>query len=132
MSPEPVVLQQRKGANMSKLPETAGTPAQVRGDIQHGRTGDKKRGFDPAAAPLETDDEAAGAPLTAEATREARTGQLGGASTDTSTEYADAMRPLSSREKPASSSQRLGLGFAIIGIVIVIGALIYAVGATPS
>ncbi len=117
---------------MSKLPKTAENPAQVRGDIQHGRTGDKKRGFDPAAAPLETDDEAAGTPLTAEATRDARTGQLGGGATDSSTEYADAMRPLSSRETPASNTQRLGLGFAIISIVILIGALIYAVGAPPS
>lgn len=34
--------------------------AQVRGDIQKGMTGDKVPGFDPAAAPMETDAEAAG------------------------------------------------------------------------
>lgn len=36
-------------------------PAQVRGDIDRGLTGDKRPGFDPAAAPLETDAEAGGA-----------------------------------------------------------------------
>jgi len=34
--------------------------AVVRGDIQSGLTGDKVAGFDPAAAPLETDQEAGG------------------------------------------------------------------------
>lgn len=34
--------------------------AVVRGDIQAGITGDKVAGFDPAAAPLETDQEAGG------------------------------------------------------------------------
>jgi len=38
-------------------------PAQVRGDIERGSTGDKLPGFDPAAAPLETDAEAGGEPL---------------------------------------------------------------------
>lgn len=41
----------------------ARNPAQLRGDIQSGVTGDKRAGFDPAAAPLETDAEAAGTPL---------------------------------------------------------------------
>lgn len=35
-------------------------PAKARGDIQAGRTGDKTPGFDPAAAPMETDAEAGG------------------------------------------------------------------------
>lgn len=44
-------------------PERPGpTTAQLRGDIQSGRTGDKVAGFDPAAAPLGADDEAAGTP----------------------------------------------------------------------
>jgi hypothetical protein len=37
------------------------TFAQLRGDIDSGLTGEKSGGFDPAAAPLGTDDEAAGA-----------------------------------------------------------------------
>ena len=36
------------------------TVAQLRDDIDSGRTGDKIGGFDPAASPLGTDDEAAG------------------------------------------------------------------------
>lgn len=57
------------------MSKPASNSAQVRGDIQHGRTGDKKRGFDPAAAPLETDDEAGGMPPGSEAVRTARAGQ---------------------------------------------------------
>lgn len=51
---------------MSEAPrppgEAGATPAQLRADIDAGRTGDKVGGFDPAAAPLEADDEAAGTP----------------------------------------------------------------------
>jgi hypothetical protein len=38
------------------------TSAQLRNDIDSGRTGDKIAGFDPAAAPLGSDEEAAGTP----------------------------------------------------------------------
>jgi hypothetical protein len=47
-------------------------PAQIRGDIQAGRTRDKRPGFDPAAAPLETDAEAGGVAFNAEDVRIAR------------------------------------------------------------
>ncbi|MDO1582770.1 hypothetical protein [Rhizobium oryzicola] len=40
--------------------------AQIRGDIQRGLTGDKRPGFDPALAPLETDAEAGGVPMSSE------------------------------------------------------------------
>lgn len=54
-------------------PRRAGAnPAQLKGDIDSGRTGDKIGGFDPAAAPLGTDAEAGGAatdPVLASATR---------------------------------------------------------------
>lgn len=42
-------------------PEKANA-AQVKDDIDRGLTGDKAPGFDPAAAPLGTDEEAGGAP----------------------------------------------------------------------
>ena len=45
------------------------TAANIRGDIQRGRSGDKKPGFDPAAAPMETDGEAGGTPLDEESVR---------------------------------------------------------------
>ena len=38
------------------------TAAQLKDDIDSGRTGDKVAGFDPGAAPLGTDEEAGGAP----------------------------------------------------------------------
>jgi hypothetical protein len=40
----------------------APTTAQLKGDINSGQTGDKNPVFDPALAPLGTDDEAAGRP----------------------------------------------------------------------
>ncbi|ACS60256.1 conserved hypothetical protein (plasmid) [Rhizobium leguminosarum bv. trifolii WSM1325] len=42
------------------------TAAEVRGRIQSGDSGDIRSGFDPAAAPLETDAEAAGQPMNPE------------------------------------------------------------------
>lgn len=47
-------------------PGSVGTPnaAQLRGQIDQGKTGDKVPALDPAAAPLGTDDEAAGTPVT--------------------------------------------------------------------
>lgn len=46
--------------------------AQLRGDIDRGRAGDKAPGVDPAAAPMETDAEAGGAPPTPAEIAEAR------------------------------------------------------------
>jgi hypothetical protein len=43
----------------------APTSAQLKGDINSGHTGDKNPVFDPALAPLGTDDEAAGRPPSA-------------------------------------------------------------------
>jgi hypothetical protein len=47
-------------------------PDQLRGDIDAGRTGDKVGGFDPAAAPLGCDDEAAGDQLDRELVEQVR------------------------------------------------------------
>lgn len=46
------------------MQDQPGNPDALRGDIDAGRTGDKVAGFDPAAAPLGTDSEAAGTPPT--------------------------------------------------------------------
>jgi hypothetical protein len=48
------------------------TGAQLKHDIDSGRTGDKIPVFDPAAAPLGTDEEAAGTPTPPEAWQAAR------------------------------------------------------------
>ncbi|AWM26716.1 hypothetical protein N181_19030 [Sinorhizobium fredii USDA 205] len=114
---------------MSKVPAMASNPAQLRGDIQRGRTGDKKPGFDPAAAPLETDGEAAGTPLDPEATREARVAQLHGKPVEVATEFGDAMRPFAAAESGQSSRPRLGLSLLISGVVLAATALVYAVAA---
>lgn len=59
-------------------PPTGATLAQLQHDIDSGRTGDKVGGFDPAAAPLGTDEEAAGErpspALVAQARRQQRSG----------------------------------------------------------
>ena len=60
------------------------TTEQLRRDIDRGLTGDKIPGEDPAAAPLGTDDEAAGTPPTAEDIRDARRREGIGRPPDTS------------------------------------------------
>gem|GEM_PF-1039288 len=50
----------------------ADTTEQLRADIDSGRTGDKVRVSDPAAAPLGTDEEAAGTPPDGATIRQAR------------------------------------------------------------
>jgi hypothetical protein len=54
-----------------------GNAAQLRDDIDSGRTGDKVAHSDPAAAPLGTDAEAGGAPPTAEEVAIARQHETG-------------------------------------------------------
>jgi hypothetical protein len=49
---------------MDSSPMNAGsTTAQLKGDINSGRTGDKNEVFDPGLSPLGTDEEAGGSPL---------------------------------------------------------------------
>ena len=50
----------------------APTTNRLRYDIERGRTGDKIARCDPAAAPLGTDEEAAGTPVSADCVRQAR------------------------------------------------------------
>lgn len=57
------------------MPETANI-SQLRRDIDSGRTGDKVAAPDPAAAPLGTDDEAAGTTLSAEVVEMAQKEEL--------------------------------------------------------
>ena len=68
---------------MSEAPGSSGeagaTSAQLRADIDAGRTGDKVGGFDPAAAPLGADDEAAGAPASPETIERMRAQEQAGA-----------------------------------------------------
>ncbi len=63
---------------MANLPRGGSTAEKLRDDIDSGRTGDKVRGSDPAAAPLGTDEEAAGTAVPAEAAMRARAAEAGG------------------------------------------------------
>lgn len=63
---------------MSQAAPEGSNSAQLKQDIDAGRTGDKTQGLDPAAAPLGTDDEAAGrpaSPQTIERMRRLETGR---------------------------------------------------------
>jgi hypothetical protein len=66
------------------------TTDQLRRDIDSGRTGSKIDYPDPAAAPLGTDDEAAGTPPSAEAIAAARRHEVGGAPVQTDAQKPDA------------------------------------------
>lgn len=57
-------------------PDEPGTSDRLREDIDRGRTGDKVDFPDPAAAPLGTDDEAAGDPATSDQVHMARQAEL--------------------------------------------------------
>lgn len=67
--------------------------AQVRGDIQAGDTGDKRPGFDPALAPLETDSEAGGVGLEGASAELARTSQRSDVNRGPDPSFSSAMRP---------------------------------------
>jgi hypothetical protein len=58
--PQPTPDPPPRGARPPGGPTPRANPAQLEGDIDAGRTGDKSPGEDPAAAPLGTDEEAAG------------------------------------------------------------------------
>ena len=80
------------------------TASQLRGDIDSGRTGDKVDWPDPAAAPLGTDDEAAGRPPNASAVGAARRRENAGPAT------------------AATDRDRPGAAWVQIGIVAVLAA----------
>ncbi|RWP22920.1 hypothetical protein [Mesorhizobium sp.] len=67
------------------------TPAKARGDIQAGTTRDKTPGFDPAAAPGETDAEAADVPTSVAEARPRRQPEF-----TNEASFGDAMRPTGS------------------------------------
>jgi hypothetical protein len=99
-------------------------PAEIRGDITRGRPGDKRPGFDPAAAPLETDSEAGGAPMTEEHARLAREGQQGSGHQE-KTSYADAMRGFPGAPEEAGLAGPVAW-LAILSVVLLLGMLALA------
>lgn len=99
-------------------------PAQVRGDISLGLTGDKRPGFDPALAPLETDSEAGGVPLSAEQVQMARETQRSALPQQQSRNFDVAMRYTdgSTFKKRLSMSTLLPLGVAVALAVVFVTA----------
>jgi hypothetical protein len=104
------------------------TGSQVRGQIQAGETGDIRPGFDPAAAPMETDAEAGGQAITAEQARIAIQDNLH-LKPDIQENYAGAMRepetgyrvPKISKFNPVAIVLvvmiALGAGLVIFGVI---------------
>jgi hypothetical protein len=78
------------------------TIEQLRSDIDHGRTGDKVEGSDPAAAPLGADEEAAGTAVPSSAVRAAR-------------DLERKRGPNAAREK-----RSLGAAWVLIGFIVVL------------
>lgn len=96
------------------------SPAEDRGDIQSGVTEDKTPGFDPAAAPQETDAEAAD---TGAVPVPAATGTPGFAN---QASFADAMRLPDDERAPAPSKN--GPVLVIVALVVV-AAVVFVVAA---
>ena len=75
---------------------TTSTTAELRADIDRGLTGDKVRVEDPAAAPLGTDDEAAGTPASPELIARTRANEL---------KIGDQVRRSAARERKAAHAE---------------------------
>jgi len=98
-------------------------PAQIRGDIQAGLTGDKRPGFDPALVPLETDAEAAGTPLSAQEIEMARETQSQDKIVYVSGDSGSAMRPIFPANRSLQSRIPLvAIVAGFVGIVLVVAA----------
>ncbi|AZO08360.1 MULTISPECIES: hypothetical protein [unclassified Mesorhizobium] len=100
---------------------TGRTPSEDRGDIQAGETRDKTPGFDPAAAPQETDAEAA------DVASPARPAERRGAEFTNQASFANAMRPLES--EPTLQPGRNG-PVLVIAALVVVAAVAFLLAAT--
>jgi hypothetical protein len=102
--------------------------AQVRGDIQRGRTGDKRSGFDPALAPMETDAEAGGTPLTPDQVEIARNTQLRGVRDRSGPEYSTAMGYLPGLPSPPRAKPYWLVAAAAGAVLVSIAVVVYLLG----
>ena len=92
------------------------TPEQERSDIDAGRRGDKTPGFDPAAAPMETDAEAANTHTDPSTVHGSEPSRFRNAAT-----FANAMRPMDGVPKPGSNSALLVIAaIALLAIVAIV------------
>jgi len=115
----------------SKQARKGDNPAQIKGDISKGLTGDKRAGHDPGLSSLETDSEAGGVPLTPEQVRMARETQSSGApeqgeGIENAGYYHDAMRPTEGapREPGAKGPLLVMLAVGVAAAAAAIGAFL--------
>jgi hypothetical protein len=91
------------------------TSAQLKGDIDSGRTGDKVGVFDPGLSPLGTDDEAAGTPNGPHRVRMAR-------HFERVRRWAQGARPVPTSHNTPSFAGNLFIGLiVVIGVVLAVG-----------
>ena len=94
--------------------------AQDRGDIQKGLTGDKVPGFDPAAAPMETDAEAAGTPDYPSDYSEPNMGPPADNRDAHQASNADAMRRFEGKQQPHPSRRTTRIWWFLLGVVAIL------------
>lgn len=100
---------------MNTIPDRKVSGARVRGAIQKGETGDKVPGFDPAAAPLETDAEAGGESVAMEPQARREAGDSNASS------HASGLRPFETLEKLPEETSDMREGHAyLIGWLIIL------------
>ncbi|PAQ11057.1 hypothetical protein CIT26_06835 [Mesorhizobium temperatum] len=97
------------------------TPAKARGAIQGGATRDKTPGFDPAAAPEETDAEAAGVPNPVAEARPRRQPEF-----TNEASFANAMRPV---EGAPDLQPRNNWPLLVIAAVVLMAAAVFVIAA---
>ncbi|HEU5276406.1 MAG TPA: hypothetical protein VFU97_22320 [Xanthobacteraceae bacterium] len=110
--PEAVLANHRRSRGLAHMGSAArsdhATPEQLRSDIDSGRTGDKVAFPDPAAAPLGTDEEAAGTPVSPHAAALAR--------------RLETARP--HRKPPGPRAERAGYAWTMVGLIAAVAAAI--------
>jgi hypothetical protein len=87
-------------------PEKTKTIAQLRNDIDAGRTGDKTAWPDPAAVPLGVDEEAAGTPPSSDAVTHAHDEEIS--------------RPATSRRRRAGAGIFISLGIGLVAFAFIV------------
>jgi hypothetical protein len=119
-------LAEREAAMAQTKRRKGDNPAQIKGDIARGLTGDKRPGFDPAMSSLETDSEAGGTALTSEQVTIARETQLSPAadhkeSLENGAYYHDAMQRIEgSPSEPSAKGPLLVMG--AVGVAVLVAA----------
>lgn len=96
-------------------------PARLRANIDKGKSADKKPGFDPAAAPMETDAESSGAPMSAEMARAAIAEQGEPVHADWQGGHGTAMRPFDDDLEKGRKAARRAI---VLTVILTIGAFL--------